>query len=206
MKICLPMRLTRGLRPIAALMRQSDRAWAGAWPRPCRADQMLVDRGLVESRARGQALILAGLVFSGERKIDKAGPGAAARRAARGARARSSVGIARRRQAGARPRAFRLGRGGRGGDRRRLLDRRLYRRAADQRRGARLCGRFGHQPARLEAAAGRARDRPRADQRAPPDRRADPRADRPDRLRRELHRPRQGAGDAARLRRRPTRG
>jgi 23S rRNA (cytidine1920-2'-O)/16S rRNA (cytidine1409-2'-O)-methyltransferase len=38
-----------------------------------RADQMLVDRGLVESRARGQALILAGLVFSGQRKIDKAG-------------------------------------------------------------------------------------------------------------------------------------
>ncbi|WP_129792987.1 TlyA family RNA methyltransferase [Sphingosinicella sp. CPCC 101087] len=38
-----------------------------------RADQMLVDRGLVESRARAQALILAGLVFSGERKIDKAG-------------------------------------------------------------------------------------------------------------------------------------
>jgi 23S rRNA (cytidine1920-2'-O)/16S rRNA (cytidine1409-2'-O)-methyltransferase len=38
-----------------------------------RADQMLVDRGLVESRARAQALILAGLVFSGERKIEKAG-------------------------------------------------------------------------------------------------------------------------------------
>jgi 23S rRNA (cytidine1920-2'-O)/16S rRNA (cytidine1409-2'-O)-methyltransferase len=38
-----------------------------------RADQMLVDRGLVESRAKAQALILAGLVFSGERKIDKAG-------------------------------------------------------------------------------------------------------------------------------------
>lgn len=38
-----------------------------------RADQLLVDRGLVESRARGQALILAGLVFSGERKIEKAG-------------------------------------------------------------------------------------------------------------------------------------
>ena len=38
-----------------------------------RADQLLVDRGLVESRARGQALILAGLVFSGERRIDKAG-------------------------------------------------------------------------------------------------------------------------------------
>ena len=38
-----------------------------------RADQMLVDRGLVESRARAQALILAGHVFSGERKIEKAG-------------------------------------------------------------------------------------------------------------------------------------
>jgi 23S rRNA (cytidine1920-2'-O)/16S rRNA (cytidine1409-2'-O)-methyltransferase len=38
-----------------------------------RADQLLVDRGLVESRARGQALILAGLVFVGERKLEKAG-------------------------------------------------------------------------------------------------------------------------------------
>jgi 23S rRNA (cytidine1920-2'-O)/16S rRNA (cytidine1409-2'-O)-methyltransferase len=38
-----------------------------------RADQMLVDRGLVESRARAQALILGGHVYSGERKIDKAG-------------------------------------------------------------------------------------------------------------------------------------
>lgn len=38
-----------------------------------RADQLLVDRGLVESRSRAQAVILAGLVFSGERKIDKAG-------------------------------------------------------------------------------------------------------------------------------------
>lgn len=38
-----------------------------------RTDQLLVDRGLVESRTRAQALILAGLVFSGERKIEKAG-------------------------------------------------------------------------------------------------------------------------------------
>jgi 23S rRNA (cytidine1920-2'-O)/16S rRNA (cytidine1409-2'-O)-methyltransferase len=38
-----------------------------------RADQMLVDRGLVESRARAQALILAGLVYSGDRKVEKAG-------------------------------------------------------------------------------------------------------------------------------------
>ncbi len=34
---------------------------------------MLVDRGLAESRSKAQALILAGLVYSGERKIDKAG-------------------------------------------------------------------------------------------------------------------------------------
>ena len=38
-----------------------------------RTDQLLVDRGLAESRAKAQALILAGLVFSGERRIDKAG-------------------------------------------------------------------------------------------------------------------------------------
>jgi 23S rRNA (cytidine1920-2'-O)/16S rRNA (cytidine1409-2'-O)-methyltransferase len=38
-----------------------------------RADQLLVDRGLVESRTRAQALIMAGLVFVGDRKIDKPG-------------------------------------------------------------------------------------------------------------------------------------
>jgi 23S rRNA (cytidine1920-2'-O)/16S rRNA (cytidine1409-2'-O)-methyltransferase len=38
-----------------------------------RVDQMLVERGLVESRAKAQALILAGLVYTGERKIEKAG-------------------------------------------------------------------------------------------------------------------------------------
>jgi len=38
-----------------------------------RADQLLVDRGLAESRQRAQALILAGLVYAGERRIDKAG-------------------------------------------------------------------------------------------------------------------------------------
>lgn len=38
-----------------------------------RADQLLVDRGLAESRARAQALILAGLVFLGDRKVEKAG-------------------------------------------------------------------------------------------------------------------------------------
>lgn len=43
-----------------------------------RADQLLVDRGLAESGAKAQALILAGLVFSGERKIEKAGQALAA--------------------------------------------------------------------------------------------------------------------------------
>ena len=38
-----------------------------------RADQMLVDRGLAESRTRAQALILAGLVFAGTRKVEKPG-------------------------------------------------------------------------------------------------------------------------------------
>ncbi|MGE0774190.1 MAG: TlyA family RNA methyltransferase [Sphingomonadaceae bacterium] len=43
-----------------------------------RADQLLVDRGLAETRSRAQALILAGLVFAGDRKIGKAGDQVAA--------------------------------------------------------------------------------------------------------------------------------
>ncbi|MCW4463205.1 TlyA family RNA methyltransferase [Sphingomonas sp. BT-65] len=38
-----------------------------------RPDQLLVERGLAESRTRAQALILAGLVFSGDRRVDKPG-------------------------------------------------------------------------------------------------------------------------------------
>ena len=38
-----------------------------------RLDALLVERGLVESRARAQALIIAGLVWSGERRLDKPG-------------------------------------------------------------------------------------------------------------------------------------
>jgi 23S rRNA (cytidine1920-2'-O)/16S rRNA (cytidine1409-2'-O)-methyltransferase len=38
-----------------------------------RLDQLLVERGLAESRARAQALILAGHVYSGETKLTKAG-------------------------------------------------------------------------------------------------------------------------------------
>jgi 23S rRNA (cytidine1920-2'-O)/16S rRNA (cytidine1409-2'-O)-methyltransferase len=38
-----------------------------------RADKLLVDRGLAPTRARGQAMILAGQVYSGTRRIEKAG-------------------------------------------------------------------------------------------------------------------------------------
>lgn len=51
---------------------------AKAKPGKTRVDQLLVDRGLVESRTRAQAMVLAGLVFSGETKIAKPGQAIAA--------------------------------------------------------------------------------------------------------------------------------
>ncbi len=42
-------------------------------PRRVRADRLLVDRGLVESLARAQAVIMAGQAFVETRRIDKAG-------------------------------------------------------------------------------------------------------------------------------------
>ncbi len=49
--------------------------WAidGAMATRCRIDQLLVTRGLAESRTRAQALVMAGLVFSGETKLAKPG-------------------------------------------------------------------------------------------------------------------------------------
>ena len=44
-----------------------------ASPSKLRLDVALVERGLVESRAKAQALILAGVIFSNERRLDKAG-------------------------------------------------------------------------------------------------------------------------------------
>jgi 23S rRNA (cytidine1920-2'-O)/16S rRNA (cytidine1409-2'-O)-methyltransferase len=38
-----------------------------------RLDQLMVERGLAESRAKAQALVLAGKVFAGERRIEKPG-------------------------------------------------------------------------------------------------------------------------------------
>jgi 23S rRNA (cytidine1920-2'-O)/16S rRNA (cytidine1409-2'-O)-methyltransferase len=54
------------------LLRTRRRGYAGGVAKT-RADQLLVERALAESRAKAQALILAGLVFSGERRIEKAG-------------------------------------------------------------------------------------------------------------------------------------
>ncbi|MDP9056660.1 MAG: TlyA family RNA methyltransferase [Pseudomonadota bacterium] len=50
-----------------------DQPAANKRPAKLRVDQLLVDRGLVESRRRAQALVLAGLVFTGEVKIAKSG-------------------------------------------------------------------------------------------------------------------------------------
>ena len=38
-----------------------------------RLDQLLVERGLAESRAKAQAIVIAGLVYSGEKRLDKPG-------------------------------------------------------------------------------------------------------------------------------------
>jgi 23S rRNA (cytidine1920-2'-O)/16S rRNA (cytidine1409-2'-O)-methyltransferase len=62
--------VTTPLVPLRPIMPAADPARPSAKQR---VDQMLVDRGLAESRARAQALVLAGLVFSGETKIVKPG-------------------------------------------------------------------------------------------------------------------------------------
>ena len=47
-------------------------------PKKMRVDQLLVERGLAESRTRAQALVMAGTVFLGEAKVDKPGQQVAA--------------------------------------------------------------------------------------------------------------------------------
>ena len=47
-------------------------------PAKTRLDALLVDRGLVESRAKAQALVMAGLVYAGDRRLDKPGQQVAA--------------------------------------------------------------------------------------------------------------------------------
>lgn len=41
--------------------------------RKMRLDQLVVERGLAPNRSKAQALLLAGVIFSGERRLDKAG-------------------------------------------------------------------------------------------------------------------------------------
>ena len=67
-----------------------------------RLDRVLVARGLAENRTQAQALVLAGKVFSGTRRLDKAGHAIGPGRAAGGARARPPLGLARRAEARAR--------------------------------------------------------------------------------------------------------
>ena len=49
----------------------------GAMAAKTRLDVALVERGLAETRAAAQRLVMAGLVFSGERRLEKAGQGVA---------------------------------------------------------------------------------------------------------------------------------
>jgi 23S rRNA (cytidine1920-2'-O)/16S rRNA (cytidine1409-2'-O)-methyltransferase len=51
-------------------MKSPDKTGAQARPR---LDQALVDRGLVESLSRAQAMVMAGKVYSGERRLEKSG-------------------------------------------------------------------------------------------------------------------------------------
>ncbi len=62
-------------RPVDKKAGAAPRQATRAAPRiaKSRVDQMLVDRGLAESRTRAQALVLAGLVFTGETKVAKPG-------------------------------------------------------------------------------------------------------------------------------------
>ena len=42
-------------------------------PKKIRIDQLLVERGLAETRTKAQSMVMAGLVYTGEQKINKAG-------------------------------------------------------------------------------------------------------------------------------------
>ena len=105
-----------------------------------RADVLLVERGLFESRARAQAAIEAGLVTANDRPVAEASDSIARRRRAAGA-ARASLCLARRRQAGGRAGAISDRHRGPRLSRCRRIDRRLHRGAARQRRQPGVCDR-----------------------------------------------------------------
>ncbi len=111
-----------------------------------RADRLLVERGLFESRAKAQAAIAAGRVTADGAPIAKPSAEIAVD-AALARRAGASLGVARRREARGRARSFRLRSGRPRLPRRRRLDRRLHRGAARARRAPRLRGRCRPRPA-----------------------------------------------------------
>ena len=138
-----------------------------------RADKLLVERGLVETRAKAQALIMAGKVFSADRRIAKAGD-LVAEDAPLEVKGQDHPWVSRGGLKLAHALAhFALDPEGGGRDRCRRFDRRLHRRAADQRRREGLCRRCRPRPAGLEAAQRSARRGAGTHQRAPPHRRSE---------------------------------
>ena len=161
-----------------------------------RLDQLLVERGLVETRSRAQALVLAGKVRVGDgdgaRLDHKPGDALDPATAIEVAQPEPYVSRGGHKLAAALD-AFEidptgLDRPGRG-----RLDGWLHGRAAPARRTARLRARRRSWPARRAASSRRAGHLDGANERTDPDRRDAPRADRPRRRRRVLHLARQGA-------------
>ncbi len=138
------------LKLAASLLIMTKSQTTAAAPRK-RADTLLVDRGIFESRARAQAAIEAGLVTANGKAGRQSLRAAAARRCDRG-RAGASLGLARRRQAGRRARAVSDRDRGPCLPRRRRLHRRLHRSAARQWRQHGVLHRCRPQPAASVAA------------------------------------------------------
>ena len=70
-----PQPVTRARSPSRSFMLMAAMLAGDRWrPRP-RFDVALVERGLAETRAAAQRLVMAGLVFSGDERLDKAGQG-----------------------------------------------------------------------------------------------------------------------------------
>ncbi len=130
-----------------------------------RLDTLLAERGLYESRSRAAAAVMAGDVRVGERPARKPGELVSADAELEVARA-ARLRLARRRQAGERPRRLRDRPGRAPGARRGRLHRRLQRLPAPARGGVRDRARRGLRGAALVAAPGPARDGDRAQQRA----------------------------------------
>jgi 23S rRNA (cytidine1920-2'-O)/16S rRNA (cytidine1409-2'-O)-methyltransferase len=76
--LLLPKRFVRQLPGNKRWPARTCRLIARAMTSKRRIDQLLVERGEAESRARAQALVMAGLVFAGERRIEKPGQQVAA--------------------------------------------------------------------------------------------------------------------------------